>query len=82
MAEEYPVKITFGEMREAGYSGILIYCRDFKCSHNVRMNADRWPDHVRISDVEPSFTCTACGRKGGEIRSDPQTFVRPDRYRP
>ncbi|MCS3689088.1 hypothetical protein [Bradyrhizobium elkanii] len=78
---EYPVKITFGQMREDGYRGIIVYCRDYRCSHNVRMSADRWQDHVRLSDVEPKFTCTACGRKGGEIRSDPDTYVQPDRYR-
>ncbi|MCC8946026.1 hypothetical protein H8A97_13175 [Bradyrhizobium sp. Arg62] len=82
MAESYPVKITFGEMREEGYRGIIVYCRDFACSHNVTMSADRWPDHVRISDVEPSFTCTACGKKGADIRADQGSYVRPEKYRP
>jgi len=26
-------KITFGEMRASGVRGLLIYCRDHRCSH-------------------------------------------------
>jgi hypothetical protein len=33
-------KITFGEMRESGVRGILIYCSDHKCSHSIEMSAD------------------------------------------
>jgi hypothetical protein len=38
-----PQKITFGEMREMGERGILIYCADYKCSHSITMAADKWP---------------------------------------
>jgi hypothetical protein len=31
-------KITFGEMRESGVRGILIYCADYHCSHCVAMS--------------------------------------------
>jgi hypothetical protein len=34
------------------------------------MNADKWPDHLRLSDVEPKLTCSVCGKKGSEIRPD------------
>ncbi|MGM4959819.1 hypothetical protein [Bradyrhizobium sp. 604_D8_N2_3] len=67
----YPVKITFGEMREMGVRGVLIYCRH-RCGHHVELNADRWPDHVRLSDVEPRFVCSNCGKRGAEIRPDHQ----------
>jgi hypothetical protein len=51
-----PQKITFGEMRDdMGVRGVLVYCADFRCSHSVAMNADRWPDDVRLSDIEPRF---------------------------
>jgi hypothetical protein len=30
--------------------------------------ADRWADDVRLSDVEPRFVCTACGKRGAEVR--------------
>jgi hypothetical protein len=28
----------------------------------------RWPDDVRLSDIEPLFTCQACGKKGADVR--------------
>ena len=31
---------------------------------------DRWPDHVRLSDIEPRFTFQACGAKGADVRPD------------
>jgi hypothetical protein len=61
-------KITFGEMRDSRMRGILIYCADHKCSHSIAINADRWPDHVRLSDIEARFTCQACGQRGADVR--------------
>ena len=61
-------KITFGEMRESGIDRILIYCANYKCSHSIQMSADRWPDHVRLSDIEPLFVCKPCGKRGAEVR--------------
>ncbi|WP_371419307.1 hypothetical protein [Bradyrhizobium sp. CCBAU 051011] len=46
-------KITFGEMREAGVFGVVVFCSDYHCSHSTSLPADRWPDHVRLSDIEP-----------------------------
>ena len=63
-----PQKITFGEMRESGVRGVLVYCSDYHCSHHVEMSADPWPDEIRLSDLEPRFVCTACGRRGADIR--------------
>ncbi len=48
-------KITLGEMREMGVRDVLIYCSDYRCSHWKRISADRRPDHVRLSDLEPKF---------------------------
>jgi len=64
----YPQKITFGEMRESGVREVLIYCRDHHCSHHVEISADRWPNHIRLSDIEPDFVCSACGKRGAEVR--------------
>jgi len=61
-----PIKGKLGAMREAGIRGLLIYCCDYKCSHSIRMSADRWDDDVRLSDIEPLFT--ACGKRGAEVR--------------
>jgi hypothetical protein len=63
-----PMKITFGEMRASGIDRVLVYCADYKCSHSVQMSADRWPDHVRLSDIEPLFVCKACGKRGADVR--------------
>jgi hypothetical protein len=64
----YPQKITFGELRASGVRDALIYCRDHRCSHHITISAERWPDHIRLSDIEPDFVCTACGKRGAEIR--------------
>jgi hypothetical protein len=63
-------KITLGEMRQSGVRGLLIYCTDHKCSHHIAVNADQWPDNVRLSDLEPRFVCQACGKRGAEVRPD------------
>jgi len=65
---ERPQKITFGEMRESGVRGVLIYCSDYRCSHHITMIADQWPDDLRVSDIEDRFLCTACGKRGADIR--------------
>jgi hypothetical protein len=64
----YPQKITFGELRESGVRTVLVYCRDHRCTHHITISADRWPDHVRLSDIEPDFDCTARGKRGAEVR--------------
>jgi len=61
-------KITFGAMRRSGVRGVLICCRDYRCSHSVAISADPWPDHFRLSDIEHRFTCQACGKRGADVR--------------
>ena len=63
-------KITFAEMRASGVRGLLIYCSDYRCSHCTSISGDRWPDDVRLSDLEPKFTCQACGARGADVRPD------------
>jgi hypothetical protein len=63
-------KITFAEMRAAGVRGVLIYCSDYRCSHSTSLDADRWADDIRLSDIEVGFVCTACGRRGADVRPD------------
>lgn len=58
MSASRPQKITLGEMRSSGVRGLLIYCADYKCSHWTALDAatcDRWPDDMRLSDLEPRF---------------------------
>ena len=39
------------------------------------MSANRWPDRMRLSDIEPDFVCTACGKRG--CRSAAEVFGSP-----
>jgi len=55
----------------SGVTAVPIYCSDFRCSHSVEMLADHWPNDVRLSDIESRFVCTACGRKGADVRPHP-----------
>jgi hypothetical protein len=63
-----PQKITLAEMRASGVRGLLVYCSDYHCSHWTAISGDQWPDDVRLSDLEPRFTCRACGRRGPDVR--------------
>jgi hypothetical protein len=48
-------------MRGAGVRGVLVYCADYRCSHNVALSADRWPDDVRLSDIERASSAGPAG---------------------
>jgi hypothetical protein len=61
-------KVTFGELHSTGVRDVLVYCADYKCAHWVKMNADRRPDRVRLSDIEPRFICQKCSERGGDVR--------------
>jgi hypothetical protein len=76
-------KMTFSEMRATGVRGLLVYCSDYKCSHWVAISGDPWEDDVRLSDIEPRFTCRSCGRKGADVRPnfDWEPEARASRYR-
>lgn len=53
-----------------GLRGVLVYCAH-RCGHHIALDADRWPDDIRLSDIEPRFICQACGRRGAEVRPLP-----------
>ena len=61
-------KITLGEMRSSGSHRLLVYCADYCCTHHVTIAAGQWADSVRLSDLEPKFTCQACGKRGADVR--------------
>jgi hypothetical protein len=35
----------------------------------VETNADGRADDVRLSDIEPGFVCSVCGKRGAEMSS-------------
>ncbi|WP_063958205.1 hypothetical protein [Bradyrhizobium manausense] len=64
------MKITLGDLRSTGVRVLIVFCEDYRCSHNVKLAAeyvDRWPNELRISQLEPRFVCTACGMRGSCI---------------
>ncbi len=63
-------KITFAEMRASGVYGLLVYCADYRCRHHIAISANQWSDEVRLSDIQLRFVCTACGRRGADVRPD------------
>jgi len=69
-------KITFGEMRASGVRNVLVYCRDHRCSHSIEVSADRWPDHVRLSDIDPVLSARAAANMA---RKCGRSFRRPAR---
>ena len=74
-----PVKITLGEMRATGIRGLVVFCADYRCSHNITLSAeyvDRWPDQIRLSDLEPLFVCKVCGQRGTNIRGASESTMR------
>jgi hypothetical protein len=64
-------KITLGEMRASGHRRLLVYCGDggdYRRAHSLVIDARRWSDDVRLSDLEPKFTCQICGHRGADVR--------------
>ena len=63
------LKITIGEMRGSGLTRLIVYCGDCHCAQSVVIDADRWADNVRLSDLEPQFVCAVCGHRGADVRT-------------
>ena len=61
-------KFTFGEMRESGANGVVVFCGDHRCTHSMILSADCWPNHLRLSDIEHLFVCKVCGNRGADVR--------------
>jgi hypothetical protein len=43
--------------------GVLSILHRLLLLDSIALSGDRWPDDVRLSDLEPRFTCQACGRR-------------------
>jgi hypothetical protein len=56
------------ELRTSGVRDVLVYCREHKCSHSTRLAPTAGPIISGLSDIEPDFVCTACGKRGAEVR--------------
>jgi hypothetical protein len=68
-----PQKITFGEMRETGTRGLLVYCSEYKCGHMMKIapaDADRWPDDMRLSDLQPNVSGSVEANMVAKVRAE------------
>ena len=63
-------KFTFREIRELGASSVVVFCSDDRCAHSVKLSADCWPGHLRLSNIESLFVCKVCGNRGADVRPD------------
>jgi hypothetical protein len=78
-AHTRPRKITFGEMRDFGVHGVLVYCQNYQFSHSIAISADRWSDEIRLSDIE---RCLPARPAAKEAPTSGRTFIgtsRPSR---
>lgn len=64
-------KIILGEMRASGVRALLVFCTDHKCSNSIELVPAEWISGrmtCALSDLEPRFTCKACGWGGADVR--------------
>ena len=38
------------------------------CSDSIELSADKWPDEVRLSNIEPRLECATCGKRWADVR--------------
>ena len=64
--------VSFPGARTCGVGGkadLPVERPDFsRCANSLVIDALRWSDDVRLSDLEPKFTCQACGHRGADVR--------------
>ena len=48
-------------MHRSGATKILVHCVYRRA---IEMDTGRWPDDMRLSDIEPRFSCHVCGHQG------------------
>lgn len=57
--------ITLGQVRQAGYRLLNVVCG--VCEHSIVVDAECWPQTLRISDLERLFVCPVCGHRGADV---------------
>ena len=75
-------KITLGEVRAMGIRRLLVYCSDYKCSHNLRSA----PINGRITSGFPILSryspVRLAGLKEAEVRADFNWAIKQNKTRP
>jgi hypothetical protein len=72
-------EITLGQMRQSGPRRLRVFCGDHKCGHSVVIDADCWPESLRLSDLQHLFVCPVCGHRGAEVRPNAETCPTNDK---
>ena len=62
-----PTKISFGEMRDSGVRGILVYCADYHCSHSVAVRRRRHRESGPLHSLAQLQTCTRRRRQPYDV---------------
>jgi hypothetical protein len=71
MAPARPTKITFAEMREQARRSRHLDLLQRPYLQSLAGDQRRpLADDVRLSDIEPRFTCRACGKRSADVRPD------------
>jgi hypothetical protein len=60
--------MTLGNMRHLGVRGLVVYCLNPKCRHEMVIRADDYADDVPVPWFGPRMVCTACGMIGADAR--------------
>ena len=71
-----PVKIIFAPDAQQRYAWDWSIAAPTSAATRSRSAATSGPDDVRLSDIEPQFVCTACGKRGADVRPDFNWNVR------
>jgi hypothetical protein len=58
----------YSEIRQSRRSACDQDTPSARLVHSVVVDAAHWGDDVRLSDLEPRFTCKVCGRNGADVR--------------
>jgi hypothetical protein len=61
--------MTLGQMRHCGTDRLQLICGDPHCGRAILIDADCWPESLRLSDLESLFACPVCGHRGADVRS-------------
>lgn len=69
--------LTLGQIRQSGPRRLHVLCGNYQCSHSVAIDADCWPESLRLSDLKALFVCEACGHRGADVRLDHQGACPP-----
>jgi hypothetical protein len=55
-------------MRATGLRRLLFIAKTTSALTTSKISAEQWPDHIRLSHLEPLFVCQVCGHKGADVR--------------